>query len=234
MSNNSNLEFRKIKSLDYLYEISEDGRIFRNVKSKKQSKIVLDMHHSKTGYYKTMVCLKGKTRRVMIHKVVAECWLGDKPEGYEIDHIDRNAHNNHYTNLRYVTHSEQMKNRVLSERIINQARQNCAEYVATIKKPVLLMDTEQLIYYGFPSIAECSRFLGRIYSQPAEHIRYKLKKRRSHIYDFEVKYLRNAETGHGSSKEQGTVHPSILSVLSIVGIMVNGQNSQTVSSMVST
>ena len=58
MKNNSNLEFRKIKSLKYLYEINENGTIFRNVKSKKQNKIVLDMHHSKIGYYKTMVHLK--------------------------------------------------------------------------------------------------------------------------------------------------------------------------------
>ena len=54
-----------------------------------------------------------------MHRIVAECWLGDRPEGYEIDHIDRNTHNNKYTNLRYVTHSVQMKNRVLTEKMIN-------------------------------------------------------------------------------------------------------------------
>ena len=49
MKVNSNLEFRKIKSTGYLYEINENGTIFRNVKSKKQNKIKLDMHHSKKG-----------------------------------------------------------------------------------------------------------------------------------------------------------------------------------------
>ena len=34
MNNNSNLEFRKIKSLQFLYEINENGTIIRNVKSK--------------------------------------------------------------------------------------------------------------------------------------------------------------------------------------------------------
>ena len=47
----SNLEFRKIPSLKYLYEISEDGRIMRNAKSKKQIAIRLDTHHSQPGYY---------------------------------------------------------------------------------------------------------------------------------------------------------------------------------------
>ena len=34
----TNPEMRKIPSLQFLYEISEDGRIIRNVKSKKQKK----------------------------------------------------------------------------------------------------------------------------------------------------------------------------------------------------
>ena len=31
----TDLEFRKIASLNFFYEVREDGRIFRNVKSKK-------------------------------------------------------------------------------------------------------------------------------------------------------------------------------------------------------
>ena len=108
---NSNLEFRKIKSLDFLYEINENGTIFRNVKSKKQNKIKLDMHHSEKGYYVTFCKIKGVTKRVMIHRAVAECWLGECPDGFEVDHKDRNPHNNHYSNLRYVTKIDQMKNR---------------------------------------------------------------------------------------------------------------------------
>ena len=95
MNSNSNLEFRKIKSLNFLYEINENGTIFRNVKSKKQSKIKLDMHHSDYGYYVTFVHMGGRKnptfKRVMIHRAVAECWLGECPEGMEVDHIDRNA-----------------------------------------------------------------------------------------------------------------------------------------------
>ena len=33
---NSNLEFRKIKSLNFLYEVNENGTILRNVKSKNR------------------------------------------------------------------------------------------------------------------------------------------------------------------------------------------------------
>lgn len=200
----TNPEFRKIKSLGFLYEISEDGRIFRNVKSKKQLKIKLDMHHSKAGYYAVWVYFKNKVHRVMIHKAVAECWLGDKPEGYEIDHIDRDAHNNHYTNLRYVTHSQQMKNRKMSDRIIKQATLNCLNYTLRyVAVPVELRNEQERM--KFRSILECAEFLGRKYNKKSEYMRHKLRDRRSHIYDYDVTYLRNVETAYDGSTEQGTV-----------------------------
>lgn len=196
--NNSNLEFRKIKSLYFLYEINENGTIIRNVKSKKQLKIKLDYHHSKTGYYATFVNIKKKCIRVMIHKAVAECWLGDKPEGFEVDHIDRNSHNNHYSNLRYVTHSEQMKNRVLGDRIIKQATENCMKWVKYVSKPVSIKGCGEEL--EFPSMTEAARYLGNKYNKSTDFIRSKMKVRRSHIFDYDIIYL-NAETGHGDSTE---------------------------------
>ena len=191
--NNSNLEFRKIKSLQFLYEINENGTILRNVKSKKHIKIFLDTHHSKTGYYVAFVSLKGIVTRVMIHKVVAECWLGDKPYGYEIDHIDRNPHNNHYSNLRYVNHSEQMKNRVLSDRIIQQATQNCLNYcLEYVAIPVTIVNSitkEQLHFQSMSMAAEyISNYYSCIYKVSKEHVRSKMKKRRSRIFDFDIYY----------------------------------------------
>lgn len=186
MSNSSNLEMRKIKSLDFLYEISEDGRIFRNVKSKKQLKIKLDNHHSKNGYYATFVRYKGKPKRVMIHKAVAECWLGDCPNNYEVDHIDRNTHNNHYTNLRYVTKSEQMKNRDHSN-ISKKGAQNLEKAREERMKPVKVYNNNE--EYIFKSFADASRFLSEKYNVKFESIRTRLKAHRSHIYDYDIKYL---------------------------------------------
>lgn len=88
-------EFRKIPSLMFLYEVSEDGRIFRNVKSKKQLKI----NRNEDGYRVVSVTVKQQCKQVYIHRVVAECWLGFKPEDLAIEHRDQNKDNNHYTNL---------------------------------------------------------------------------------------------------------------------------------------
>lgn len=184
----SSKEFRKIKSLDFLYEINEDGTIVRNVKSKKKLKIRLDHHHSKTGYYRVWIKNKGHS----VHKLVAECWLGDKPEGYEIDHIDRDTHNNHYSNLRYVTHGEQMKNRVLSQKIIDQATKNCLEhclkYIA--KKVIVLKDGKE---QEFRSMAKAAEYIAKEYGVRTEHVRSKFKQRRKKIYGYDILY-RDAET----------------------------------------
>lgn len=185
--NNSNLEFRKIPSLGLLYEINENGTILRNIKSKKQTKIFLDMHHSKYGYYMAFVNIKGKPKRVPIHSAVAECWLGPRPNGAEVDHIDRNAHNNHYSNLRYVNHPEQMKNRVLGEHVINAAKANCAKYVSSISVGVIIDGNK------YPSIMAGARYLATLHDKSMEHMRAKLKKRRSNVYGHDVVYL-NAET----------------------------------------
>ena len=204
--NNSNLEFRKIPSLQYLYEVNENGTVFRNVKSKKQLRIKLDMHHSKVGYYATFVNIKGKVKRVMIHRVVAECWHGPRPDGFEVDHIDRNTHNNDYRNLRYVTHSQQMKNRILSEAVIRKATLNCIHHSMTeIAIPIEVKNIRTGAFKKFPSMMSCSRYLADLYGKTAEHMRRKLKKRRKVIYDFEIFYgMHRLDVLALRSKEQST------------------------------
>lgn len=190
--NNSNLEieFRKIKSLNFLYEVNSNGTIFRNVKSKKQLKIKLDMHHSKVGYYMTFVHLGGRknsvVKRVMIHSVVAECWLGDKPEGMEIDHIDRNPHNNDYRNLRYVTKSEQMKNRDHSNISKMGARNFEIARQKRMKQVKLVSENEEVV---FESYSACARFISEKYNKKFDAMRDRLRKHRSRIFDYDVIYL---------------------------------------------
>ena len=108
----TNREFRKVPSLKFFYEISEDGRFLRNIKSKKYVKATLGPN----GYYYFHVSLKGEQHLRTAHSLVAECWLGPRPEGYEIDHIDRNKTNNDWRNLRYVTHKENVANSNYTQR----------------------------------------------------------------------------------------------------------------------
>ena len=151
-------EFRKIPSLKFLYEVSEDGRIFRNVKSKKQLKII----QTADGYRVVDVTIKQQLKRIYIHCVVAECWLGSKTEGLETEHIDDDKDNNHYSNLRCVTKGEQ----------INMPRH-----------PVLITGQH------FESMRAAARWIAERSSKTVDSVMSKLKKRRQFIFGYDVKYL---------------------------------------------
>lgn len=100
-------KFRKIPMLQNLFEINEDGTILRRV----SDKMVFSQQIGSYGYYKSRMTIDGVRLTKPIHVLVADAWIGKRPEGMEIDHIDQNRQNNHYTNLRYVSQSENDKNR---------------------------------------------------------------------------------------------------------------------------
>lgn len=52
-----------------------------------------------------------------IHRLVYESFIGEIPEGYEIDHIDTDTRNNRIENLRIVTKKGNMNNPLTKEKL---------------------------------------------------------------------------------------------------------------------
>ena len=46
---------------------------------------------------------RGRDKGRTVHTLVAEAWIGPKPSGYEIDHVNSNPRDNRLVNLRYLT-----------------------------------------------------------------------------------------------------------------------------------
>jgi hypothetical protein len=94
-----------INEVEKYYTITEDGRVWTKIKG-RWLKPRLNMY----GYVFYSIA-KGtgmiNTLGAFAHTLVALKYIGKPPtEKHEIDHIDGNKANNHYTNLRWVTHSE--------------------------------------------------------------------------------------------------------------------------------
>lgn len=86
---------------DYL--ISDKGRVKSlNYNRTGEVRILVGKHYAKSRY--TIVTIGGKTR--LNHVLVAESFIGPKPAGMQVNHKDGNRHNNSWSNLEYVTASE--------------------------------------------------------------------------------------------------------------------------------
>ena len=100
---NNNEEFWKPHPVYNNIEISCAGR-FRRLKNKDPSVGTL----KKSGYM--VVHVEGKS--LYMHRLVAQTWLFQSSPNHDfVDHIDGNRQNNSKSNLRWVTQSENNKNR---------------------------------------------------------------------------------------------------------------------------
>lgn len=88
--------------------VTEDGKVLRY--SKGKDKLVLcKLTVIKDGYL--LVSVKNpKVAQTYVHRLVFETFVGEIPQGYEIDHINTVRDDNRIENLRVVTKKENQNN----------------------------------------------------------------------------------------------------------------------------
>lgn len=89
------------------YFVTEDGDVYG---IKNPSKILSATDNVK-GYPMVTLKVNDRRRTISVHKLVAEAFVyNDDPlSKNQINHKDGNKHNNHYTNLEWVTCSENVR-----------------------------------------------------------------------------------------------------------------------------
>lgn len=88
------------------YEVSNLGKI-RNASTGRELKPFTDKLQT---YDRVELYEGGISRKFMVHILVAEAFLGPKPKGMEIDHLNTNLHDNRLCNLAYVSQDENRDN----------------------------------------------------------------------------------------------------------------------------
>jgi hypothetical protein len=95
-----------------LYKIYDDGRVL-SVRRNKFLKQGID----RGGYYLVALCNKGKTKWPRVHTLVATHYIGERPPNLQTDHIDRDKSNNNLSNLRYISRSDNQKNKYVTGKV---------------------------------------------------------------------------------------------------------------------
>lgn len=80
------------------YEVSNAG----NLRNKRNGNVLKGSLSTK-GYRVVYMASKGLRLRMTLHSLVMLAWIGPRPAGMQIDHIDGDRLNNAANNLRYVT-----------------------------------------------------------------------------------------------------------------------------------
>ncbi len=95
---------------DGTYEVSDLGRVRRAKPgiSTYVGRIVVPCDGA-TGYPTMQLVSDGKSKRVYLHHVVAEVFIGERPNGMVINHIDRDRKNAAAINLEYVSQLENVR-----------------------------------------------------------------------------------------------------------------------------
>ena len=81
---------------DTNYWVNEQGQVY-NSKGHEM------LGYMDRGWRKLLIVLNGKKVTRAVHRMVAECYLANPDNLPQVNHLDGNKHNNHVSNLEWVT-----------------------------------------------------------------------------------------------------------------------------------
>lgn len=103
--------WKDIEGYEGLYQVSNLGRIKgldRFIGRKWTGQILKPILNGK--YYRVSLCKDGRQKIFTIHHLVAKAFVPNPHNHKYIDHIDGNSENNIWTNLRWVSQSDNCNN----------------------------------------------------------------------------------------------------------------------------
>ena len=90
------------------YEISSYGNVRRWIQGGGYKTITGSVNSC--GYRYFQLQRDGQRNNHLFHQLVAKAFIGERPKGLVVDHIDRDRLNNSAANLRYISFTENIRN----------------------------------------------------------------------------------------------------------------------------
>lgn len=95
------------------YEVNNQGQVRNRVTGR-----VLKSYDS-VGYLTVSLMCDGQKDSVKVHRLVGKYFVDGYQDGLELDHINRDRYDNRADNLRWVTHSQNLRNTQKNRRVLN-------------------------------------------------------------------------------------------------------------------
>ena len=106
--------FKAVPKFDR-YVVGRDGSVWRWYKTLSVWRRLIPIVEA-NGYFRIDLCDNGRRRRMLLHRLVLEVFVGSCPDGMECCHGDKGKADNSLSNLRWDTHEANCKERIITNR----------------------------------------------------------------------------------------------------------------------
>ena len=180
--------WKDVQGYETLYMVSTGGRIKSLITGK-----MLKPKKDKLGYCRVVLYKNKKSKRYLVHRLVAQAFI-DNPNVFPIiNHKDENPGNNNVENLEWCTYSYNTSYGTARIRSVMNTdykkRTQNTDYPARdekLKKPVLMMKDGKVVK-EFDSIKSATKELGGKNAH-GSNITYVCKGKRKRAYGYQWKY----------------------------------------------
>lgn len=161
-------EWRDIKDYKGLYQVSNLGRVkrmfgFTSNGRRWNSKILQQAFYqsNNSGYYNVFLCKNGKTKRYLVHRLVAQAFIPNPDNLPQINHKDENTKNNCVDNLEWCTCQYNVSYGSLPNKQAENIRKNnnLQKSVVARKIPVLQFSIDGIFIKRYDSACDAGRIL---------------------------------------------------------------------------
>jgi len=174
-------EWREIQGYEGHYEVSSEGDVrscdrvsesYGGRMCNRKGRLLKIQYSDR--YVLADLCVGGLRQTHQVHQLVARAFIPNPDNKPMIDHIDRDKHNNHISNLRWATASENQHNRDLDAERVREDNNTGEKYISRLADGRYRLRITRVGYWShiFSTLPEAIAERERLLTSPTNLITY--------------------------------------------------------------